>query len=191
MNFSRLFPSLLALCTTVSVVAQTPPPDPTSEDPVHLENVVVTATPYSRNQADLTSATTVLTGRALQVRRQGTLGETLAGEVGMASTAFGPGAGRPIIRGLGGDRIRILENGVGTLDASVTSPDHAVSVEPFLVERIEVVRGPASLLYGSAAVGGVVNVITHRIETELPEAAVPAWWKPGTTRGRTRPATVG
>jgi iron complex outermembrane receptor protein len=172
MNFSRLFPSLLALCTTVSVVAQTPPPDPTSEDPVHLENVVVTATPYSRNQADLTSATTVLTGRALQVRRQGTLGETLAGEVGMASTSFGPGAGRPIIRGLGGDRIRVLENGVGTLDASVTSPDHAVSVEPFLVERIEVVRGPASLLYGSAAVGGVVNVITHRIETELPEAAV-------------------
>lgn len=171
----HLFPyslSALCLCATVPVVAQTPPPDPTSEDPVHLENVVVTATPFLRNQAEITAASTVLTGRALQVRRQGTLGETLAGEVGMSSTAFGPGAGRPVIRGLGGDRIRILENGVGTVDASVTSPDHAVSVEPFLVQSIEVVRGPASLLYGSSAVGGVVNLITHRIETELPEKTV-------------------
>lgn len=160
---------LILLGAAVALPSHGHPGDPSSEDPIHLENIVVTAAPLPRNQAELVSATTVQTGRALQIKRQPTLGDMLAGEVGMASTAFGPGASRPIIRGLGGDRIRILENGVGTFDASVTSPDHAVSVEPYLVKRIEVVRGPASLLYGSSAVGGVVNVITHRIETEMPE----------------------
>lgn len=139
---------------------------------MNLEHVVVTALPFQRSQTDIAVATAVLGGRQLTLRRQGTLGETLAGELGMSSTAFGPGAGRPIIRGLGGDRIRLLENGLGTMDASVVSPDHAVSVEPFLVDRIEVVRGPASLLYGSSAVGGVVNVISHRIEREVPERRV-------------------
>jgi iron complex outermembrane receptor protein len=108
----------------------------------------------------------------LRLKQQATLGDTLAAETGVHATSFGPGASRPIIRGLGGDRIRLLENSVGTLDASVTSPDHAVSIEPFLVDRIEVVRGPASLLYGSNAVGGVVNVITHRIETDVPTEPV-------------------
>ena len=117
---------------------------------------------------DVAQSTTVLGGQSLQLKQQATLGETLSAETGISATSFGPGASRPIIRGLGGDRIRLLENGIGTIDASVASPDHAVSVEPFLVERIEVLRGPASLLYGSSAVGGVVNVITHRIETDVP-----------------------
>lgn len=133
-----------------------------------LENVVVTASPFRRSQTELAQATSVLAGRDLTMKAAGTLGDALAGEVGMAATAFGPGASRPIIRGLGGDRVRVLENGIGTMDASVASPDHAVSIEPFLAERIEVVRGPASLLYGGAAVGGVVNVITHRIHSEAP-----------------------
>jgi iron complex outermembrane recepter protein len=148
------------------------PPRPTGghahTDTVTLDQYVITAAPFQRNQVDLAQATTVLTDRALLLKQKPTLGETLAGETGMSATHFGPGASRPIIRGLGGDRIRLLENGVGTIDASVTSPDHAVSVEPFLVERIEIVRGPASLLYGSSALGGVVNVITHRVETEVP-----------------------
>ncbi len=139
---------------------------------VTLDQFVTSVAPFARNQIDLAQATTVLAGRALRLKQQATLGETLAGEAGVHATAFGAGASRPIIRGLGGDRIRLLENGVGTFDASVASPDHAVSVEPFLVERIEVVRGPASLLYGSNAVGGVVNVITHRIETDLPAETV-------------------
>lgn len=165
------FSCFLAASATAS--AQLIPPSPAlGDDHVHLENMVVTATPLPRNQAELVSATTVLTGRALQMKRQPTLGDTLSEEVGMSATSFGPGASRPVIRGLGGDRIRILENGLDTFDASVTSPDHAVSVEPFLVKRIEVVRGPASLLYGSSAVGGVVNVITHRIETEIPERRI-------------------
>ncbi len=137
-----------------------------------LDHVVVTASPLARSQAELTSATHVLVGRELDLQQQPTLGETLSAQPGMSSSYFGPGASRPIIRGLGGDRIRVLQNGTGTQDASVTSPDHAVSVEPFLVKRIEVVRGPASLLYGSSAVGGVVNVIDHRIETDLPDRRI-------------------
>jgi iron complex outermembrane receptor protein len=164
-----------ALCLTATIRAQgsapAPAPAPASH-PVLLDEYVASASPFRRNQIDVVQSTTILGERSLLLKQSATLGETLAGEPGMSATAFGPGASRPIIRGLGGDRIRLLENSVGTLDASVTSPDHAVSVEPFLVERIEVVRGPASLLYGSTAVGGLVNVITHRIETELPEERV-------------------
>ena len=87
----------------------------------------------------------------------------------MSSTYFGPGASRPVIRGLGGDRIRVLEDGVGAGDASSTSPDHAVSIEPVAAETIEVVRGPATLLYGSSAVGGVVNVLDGRIPDRAPD----------------------
>ncbi len=139
---------------------------------VTLDQFVTSASPVPRNQVDLAQSTTVLDGRALLLKQQPTLGDALAAETGIHATSFGPGASRPIIRGLGGDRIRLLENSVATLDASVASPDHAVSVEPFLVERIEVLRGPASLLYGSSAVGGVVNVLTHRIETDLPTEPV-------------------
>ena len=182
-----LAPSLLLLVSAAALApsarAQTAPPPPPahshtpaasahSDGIVTLDQFVTSIAPFERNQVDLAQSTTVLSGRALQLKQQATLGETLAAETGIHATSFGPGASRPIIRGLGGDRIRLLENSVGTLDASVASPDHAVSVEPFLVDRIEVVRGPASLLYGSNAVGGVVNVITHRIETDLPTAPV-------------------
>jgi iron complex outermembrane receptor protein len=162
----------LAHAQATSSAPSSAPAAPAHSEPVALDHFVVSASPFARNQVDLAQSTTVLGGQALLLKQQPTLGDTLASEPGIGATSFGPGASRPIIRGLGGDRIRLLENGVGTLDASVASPDHAVSIEPFLVERIEVVRGPASLLYGSSAVGGVVNVITHRIETELPEARV-------------------
>lgn len=181
--FLRL-PALLVCAATLSRAQTAPTAGPTA--PLHshtpaasshsgvivLDQFVTSAAPFARNQVDVAQSTTVLSGRSLLLKQQPTLGETLAGETGIHATSFGPGASRPIIRGLTGDRIRLLENGVGLLDASVTSPDHAVGVEPFLVERIEVVRGPASLLYGSSAVGGVVNVITHRIETDLPTEPV-------------------
>ncbi len=173
-----LFPGLF-LAAAGLAPAQTAPSAPPPTAPhahghavISLEQFVTTATPFARNQVDLAQSTTVLGGRSLLLKQQPTLGETLAAEPGISATSFGPGASRPLIRGLGGDRIRLLENSVGTLDASVISPDHAVSVEPFLVERIEVVHGPASLLYGGNAVGGVVNVITHRIETAVPAEAV-------------------
>jgi iron complex outermembrane receptor protein len=162
---------LLFLCVPALAAAQSTAPAPASE-PVKLEQFVITASPFARDAADLAQATSVLAGQALSLRQQPTLGETLAGLPGVNSTYFGPGASRPVVRGLGGDRIRVLENGAGTIDASAVSPDHAVSVEPFLIERVEVVRGPASLLYGAAAVGGVVNILTHRIETAAPERAV-------------------
>jgi iron complex outermembrane receptor protein len=183
MSANYRFPSFL-ICTAAIAAAQTTP-QPSGSGHSHapaagththgvvtLDQFVTSASPFARNQVDLAQATTVLTGQALLLKQAATLGETLATETGIHATSFGPGASRPIIRGLGGDRIRLLENSVGTLDASVVSPDHAVSVEPLLVDRIEVVRGPASLLYGSSAIGGVVNVITHRIETDLPTESI-------------------
>jgi iron complex outermembrane recepter protein len=139
---------------------------------VHREEIVVTASPDVRSTYEIAQPTSVLSGEELQRRLQPTLGETLSREPGVTSTSFGQGSSRPVIRGLGGDRIRVLESGIGSGDASTTSPDHAVSVDPLAAERIEVLRGPATLLYGSSAVGGVVNVIDERIPDSLPDERV-------------------
>jgi iron complex outermembrane receptor protein len=135
---------------------------------VHQEEILVTASPDARSQNEIAQPTSVLSGEELMLEMQPTLGETLNQQPGVTSTFFGPGASRPVIRGLGGDRIRVLEGGLGTGDASTTSPDHAVSVDPLAAEQIEVLRGPATLLYGSSAVGGVVNVIDNRVPDHMP-----------------------
>ncbi len=135
----------------------------------YRDEIVVTASPDPRSQEEITAATTVVDEEQLQQQLQPTLGETLNKEPGVSSTFFGPGASRPVIRGLGGDRVRVLESGIGSGDASTTSPDHAVTVDPLSAERIEIVRGPATLLYGSSAVGGVVNVIESRIPNYVPQ----------------------
>jgi iron complex outermembrane recepter protein len=136
------------------------------------DEVVVTATASPRSQLEVAQPTNVLAGEDLVLRSDTTLGETLDEESGISSTYFGPGASRPVIRGMGGDRIRVLEGGIGGADASSSSPDHAVASDPLTAERIEVIRGPATLLYGSSAVGGVVNVLSGRIPSYLPEADV-------------------
>lgn len=136
---------------------------------VHQEAVVVTAQSDARALSEVAQPMSVLSGEELALRLGPTLGETLASQPGVSSTYFGPGASRPVIRGLGGDRIRVLEDGVGSGDASSTSPDHAVSLEPLAARTIEVVRGPATLLYGSSAVGGVVNTIDDRIPDSAPD----------------------
>ncbi len=141
---------------------QATPPRPV----VQLPPVVVTGNPLGSQLLDLAAPISVLEGERLRQRIAPTLGETLSGEPGISSSWFGPNASRPVIRGLDGERIRILSNGVANLDASGTSVDHAVSIEPLLVDRIEVVRGPAAILYGTSAVGGVVNVVDNRIATE-------------------------
>jgi iron complex outermembrane receptor protein len=123
--------------------------------------VVVTGHPLGRD--DLVLPATVLSGDALDRRRAGTLGATLDGLPGVASSGFGPQSGRPVIRGLDGDRIRLLDNGAGSADASSLSFDHAVALDPLLVDRVEVLRGPAALLYGGNATGGVVNLLDNRI----------------------------
>src|SRR6185436_3302926 len=128
--------------------------------------------PGPAQPGELAVVTTVVDADRLRQQLQPTLGETLSQEPGVSSTFFGPGASRPVIRGLGGDRIRVLETGIGTGDASTTSPDHAVSLDPISAERIEIVRGPATLLYGSSAVGGVVNVIDSRIPNFVPEEPI-------------------
>ncbi len=104
-------------------------------------------------------------------RLAGGLGDTLSGLPGVSSTAFGPGASRPIIRGLGAERVQVLANGIGVIDASAASPDHAVTSDPLGAERIEILRGPASLAYGGGATGGVVNVIDGLIVEKLPAEA--------------------
>ena len=114
-----------------------------------------------------------LNGTALEAQPVATLGEVLADIPGVATSYFGPNAGRPIIRGLDGDRLKIAQNGTGTLDASSASPDHAVGIDPLAIREIQVFRGPAALLYSSSILGGVVNVVDNRIPVErLPRAFV-------------------
>lgn len=133
-------------------------------DLAHLHDaIVVSAGASPRQQLAVAQPTSVLTAEDLDRRRSSTLGETLAEQPGVSSTYFGPGASRPVIRGLGGDRVRMLSDGLGSADASNVSPDHAVAIDPLSADRIEVLRGPSTLLYGSTAIGGVVNVLDHRI----------------------------
>jgi iron complex outermembrane recepter protein len=161
---SKFFPrSTLAvacaiLCAAASAQTTTAPKEPT------LQPVIVTANPIGSN--DTTAPAQAVSGTGLLLRQQSTLGEALNGLPGVSSTYFGPNASRPIIRGLDGDRIRILSNSGSTTDASGLSYDHAVALDPIAVERIEVLRGPGALLYGGSAVGGVVNVIDNRIPKE-------------------------
>jgi iron complex outermembrane receptor protein len=141
------------------------------ETPTQLSPVIVTA-PLSPAQADLVEGSTVLEGAELDRRRAATLGETLQNTPGVSATQFGAGASRPIIRGQGGPRVRIMENGIDTFDAATVSPDHAVVAPVGSAKRIEVLRGPATLLYGSSAIGGVVNVIDGRIPDAVPKDGV-------------------
>jgi len=129
-----------------------------------LKEVTVTGNPLGGT--DLIAPAAQYSGTGLLLRSQTTLGETLSGTPGVSSSYFGPNASRPIIRGLDGDRIRILSNSGATVDASGLSYDHAVTADPISIERIEVLRGPGALLYGGSAVGGVVNVIDNRIPRE-------------------------
>ena len=134
------------LCSTLATAQQT---------------VVITGNPLRRERG--AEAASSLSGDALAARRASTLGETLDGLPGVAASGFGPNSSRPVIRGLDGDRVRMLDNGGASIDASSLSFDHAVAIDPLVVERVEVLRGPAALLYGGNASGGVVNTINNRI----------------------------
>lgn len=129
-----------------------------------LPTVTVTGNPLGATDVVVPAAS--YSGSSLLLRSQTTLGETLNNTPGVSSTYFGPNASRPIIRGLDGDRIRILSNSGASVDASSLSYDHAVTADPITIERIEVLRGPAALLYGGNAIGGVVNLIDGRIPRE-------------------------
>ena len=125
------------------------------------DTVIITGNPLGREVG--AQAATSLSGAALTLRRGSTLGDTLDGLPGVAGSGYGPNSSRPVIRGLDGDRVRLLDNGGASIDASNLSFDHAVAIDPLAVERIEVLRGPAALLYGGNATGGVVNTLDNRI----------------------------
>ncbi|MGV6491187.1 TonB-dependent receptor [Stenotrophomonas rhizophila] len=134
-----------------------------------LSAVKVTASPLQGDAESLARPVDVLAGERLDEQKAGTLGDTVAKLPGVQSTFFGPGVGRPIIRGQEGPRVAVLSNGMGNMDASTVSADHATSIEPFLADQIEVLKGPATLLFGSGAIGGAVNVVDGRIARELPD----------------------
>ncbi|MFB0873041.1 MULTISPECIES: TonB-dependent receptor [unclassified Sphingobium] len=134
-------------------------------------DIVVTAL-IPRRQGDILSGTTVVSGEQLTRELRPSIGETLARQPGVSATSFGPNASRPILRGFQGERVRILTDGIGSFDVSNTSVDHAVAINPLTADRIEILRGPSALLYGSSAIGGVVNVIDSRIPRRVPDEPV-------------------
>lgn len=152
-----------------------PPTDPTvrltirmRSSPLRLSAVQVTATPIATDPREVAQSTIELSGRALARSLGSSVAQTLAGEPGVAVRFDGPGASAPIIRGLGGERILVLQDGNRAGDLASTSQDHSVSIDPLVAQRVEVVRGPASLLYGNNALGGVVNVISNDIPNTVP-----------------------
>ena len=170
----RPHPRLLLLATAACLnlpahAAQPPQQAAHDRQPTDLAAVEVRATPLADTAESLATPVEVLAGSRLDEAKAGTLGETVARLPGVQSSNFGPGVGRPIIRGLDGARVQVLSDGLGSGDVSTVSVDHAVSIEPFLAEQIEVLKGPATLLYGSGAIGGAVNVVDGRIPQTRPD----------------------
>ena len=135
--------------------------------PVYRDEVVVSAGGDAKLASEVAQPIAVLSGERLDARQQPSLGATVEHEPGVSTSYYGPAVGRPILRGLASDRVRILSNGTDIGDASSFAPDHAVAIDPVLAERIEVLRGAGTLLYGSSAGGGVVNIIDDRIPESL------------------------
>lgn len=169
---------LLAALGVVSVspcvfpaLAQTQEEDPGGG----REVVIVTGVGAQRTSGELIASTTALDSEDIIEQLDGGLGDTLAALPGVSSTAFGPGASRPVIRGLGAERVQVLTNGIGVIDASAASPDHAATGDPLGAQRIEILRGPATLAYGGGASGGVVNVIDGLIAEEPGATAADAY----------------
>ncbi len=157
----RRAPLYLALFAVSPVLwAQT---DPRHTEPTDLDAVVVKASPLARTAENLIRPVEVLAGERLDAAKANSIGETVNKLPGVQSSYFGPGVGRPIIRGFDGARVQVLSDGLSSGDVSTVSVDHAVTVEPFLANQIEVLKGPATLLYGSGAIGGAVNVVDGRI----------------------------
>lgn len=146
--------------------------DNAAATPEPLPEIVVHSSAYPHGLSGLAIPTQMLLGKDLTDRPQGNVGSLLSTEAGISSSSFGPGAGRPVVRGDSGERIRILQNGTSTQDVSSSSPDHPVTVDPSLLDLAEVIRGPASLMYGTNAIGGLVNLADGRIPATMPSGPV-------------------
>jgi len=157
-----------------------------------LEPVVVAADPLGRDVDSLATPVTVLHDDALAEHRRGTLGELLDGQPGVHADPFGGGASRPVIRGQTAPRIKVLNDGAEVMDASTISPDHVVTVDTLQARKVEILRGPAALLYGGSAIGGVVNVLDDKTPTQVPvngmEGSVEAL---GSSAAKSRTGVVG
>ena len=160
-RFSLSILSLFTMSLTCVHAAEEAKVEPVSAE--MLEQIVVTANRSNQTLYEQILPANVLSQDRLLLRIEPSLGETLNRLPGVSSSYFAPGSSRPILRGLGDDRVRMLQNGTSLLDVSNVSPDHAVTVDPLSLQSIEVVRGPATLLYGPNTIGGVVNVIDNRI----------------------------
>src|SRR2546423_12084463 len=166
------------LITAIAVlpIARAPPPQEavapaasaTPSTTAETERVVVTGGAIEESETEKAQSVTILNQNALKESSAPSLGDTLSSEPGIAGSGFAPGASRPVIRGQADNRIRVLNNGTEVFDVSNLSPDHAPSVSPLLSQSIEVVRGPATILFGSGPIGGVVNVTDSVIPVELP-----------------------
>jgi iron complex outermembrane receptor protein len=155
------------------VVADEPMPGNAADaHPDQEQDIVVTG--IRRSENDVLGGVSVLDAADLTRQVRPSIGETLAKQPGVSATSFGPTASAPVLRGLSGDRVRVLTDGIGTLDLSSSGPDHAIAINPITAERIEVLRGPSALLFGSSAIGGVVNVIDTRIPRHEPDGPVKA-----------------
>jgi len=158
---TRLFPALrpvfMLAASTLALAAQDKPAAPEK-----LKTVVVKGTAIG-GEVTAVTPTLILSSADLDRLAQSNIGDLLADLPGVVSSYFGPNAGRPVIRGLDGDRLKITQNGVSSLDASSSSPDHAVSVDPLAIREAQVLRGPAALLYSTSILGGVINLVDARI----------------------------
>jgi iron complex outermembrane receptor protein len=167
----RLHPLCCALLFSLSLPALAvdlpAAPDAQDRHTTELRAVEVQGAVLPTTADDMTRPVEVLSGEKLDEAKAGTLGETVGKLPGVQSSYFGPGVGRPIVRGFDGARVQVLSDGLGSGDVSTVSADHAVSIEPFLADQIEVLKGPATLLYGSGAIGGAVNVVDGRIPDSL------------------------
>lgn len=142
-----------------------------SDDDFHRTDEIVVTAPYFQ-RLDFLAGTSALSGEDLAQQSRGQLGDTLVSLPGVSATSFSPGASRPVLRGFQGNRVAVLTDGIGNIDASNTSADHAVTIDALTTERIEVLRGPAVLLFGGQAVGGAVNAIDKRIPRSIPDEAI-------------------
>lgn len=145
---------------------------PTQDNAPGVGDIIVTG--HRHRSDDVLGDVSVLSSKDLAAEVRPTLGATLASQPGVSTAGSGPNVSKPVLRGLSGDRIRTLVDGIGSLDVSSSSSDHAVAINPLTASSIEVLHGPSSLVYGSSAVGGVVNVIDSRIPRELPDGPIGA-----------------
>lgn len=141
---------------------------PGGDDDFHTDQAIVVTAPYVRS-LDILGNVSVLEGEKLAQDVRGQIGDSLTGQAGVSATSFSPGASRPVLRGFSGERVSVLVDGIGSIDASTTSADHGVSIDPLTAERIEILRGPSVLLFSSQAIGGAVNIFDRRIPRGRPE----------------------